>query len=236
MSVEQAEQQAAIAPNKIYRAARAIVLVALAATVITGLLHTKVAKPLLMKLGGCPAGFANREDVDKIRKYGATFSSSPEAMAPAKPALGFVLDSTTEDDFGAWVKKNNLKCEENARLGQMTCTGVPSALVGEPESASIDDLTVAFSPAHKVVNILVLRHNLKSEPSVTMFETRVASLEKALGPSSIKRMPDSPTYFSQEALTTANVEYKYKDYGVEVSATTMMDMTVTFREHYYSTL
>jgi hypothetical protein len=59
--------QAAIAPNRIFRAARAIALIALAATAIIGILHTKAARPLLQRLGGCPAGYVTQQDVDNVR-------------------------------------------------------------------------------------------------------------------------------------------------------------------------
>ncbi len=228
--------QAVIAPNKIYRTARAIGLIALAGTAVVGLLHTKAGKPLLAKMGGCPAGFATRDDMDHVRKYAATLTPPTGGQAPARPALGFVLDATTEDEFAAWTKKNKLNCEDNSRLGQVTCTGVPSPVVGEPDASPIDDLTVEFNPAHKIVNILILRHGLVSSGAVSMFDARVAQLEKELGRAPNRLVPTGPAYFDEAPMTSAVVEFKYKDYQCEISATTMMDKTVTMREHYYSTL
>lgn len=225
----------AIAPNKIYRAARAIALIALAATVIVGLLHTKLGKPLLAKMGGCPAGFATRDDMDKMRKYAVTMAPVGSESAPARPALGFTLDTTTEDDLHAWAKKNNVSCKDNDRLGHITCENVASALIGDTSGVPVQELTIEFDPAHRAVNILALRHGLSSMDAVRVFEARLAALEKELGPAPGKHTPTGPDYFNLELLQSATANYNFKDYQSELAGVTMMDRTVTLREHYFST-
>jgi hypothetical protein len=227
--------QAAIAPNKIYRAARAIVLVALAGTAVVGLLHAKAGRPLLAKLGGCPVQHANRDNMDALRKY-AVAQSPSDGTAPARPALGFKLDQTTEDEIRSWSKTNKIDCEENSSRGTFVCKNVPGLALGDPDMLPVEELTMAFSPAGKLVNLLAMREALTSAKASQVFTARKARLEKEIGAPSHSGGKSDPAYFDEDILRTAIVDYKYRDYEATVSATTMLDRTVAVREHYLSTL
>lgn len=232
-------QAASVAPNnKIVRAVRVVLLVALAATGIIGLLHTKVGKPLLMKMGGCPAGFATRDEMEDIRKYAvANTTSAAAGEASVRPALGFVLDTTTEDEAKAWAAKNKVTCETNDQLGQIICDNVPASAVGQTATLpAIEQLTLAFNRDKKVVNILALRHGLSSQDAYAVYMSRVNALQKDLGAPVTQRAPTGSDYFDKEILISSSAEYRFKNYESEVSATTMVDKTVTVREHYLSTL
>jgi hypothetical protein len=227
--------QAVIAPNKIIRAARAIAVIALAATALIGLLHMKSAQPLLAKLGGCPVQHATRENMDAIRKY-AVEKDHGEGTAPARPALGFKLDQTTEDELRTWAKTNKVTCEENSTRGTFVCKNVPGSALGDPDVIPVEELTLAFSPQGKLVNILAMREALTSARASQVFVARKERLEKDLGAPAHAGGKSDPAYFDEDVLRTAVVDYKYRDYECMVSATTMFDRTVAVREHYLSTL
>ncbi len=232
----QVGQAVVVAPNKIYRAARAIVLIALAATAIVGLLHAKAGRSVLAKLGGCPVQHANRDNMDAIRKYAVAQSPPADGTAPARPALGFKLDQTTEDEVRTWAKTNKVACEENATRGTFVCKNVPGSALGDPDVLPVEELTMAFSPAGKLVNLLAMREALSSAKASQVFVARKERLEKALGAPSHSGDRSDPAYFDEDILRTAVVDYRYRDYEATVSATTMFDRTVAVREHYLSTL
>jgi hypothetical protein len=229
--------QAVSAPRtKFFRTARAVVLTALAATAVIGLLHAKAGRPLLAKLGGCPVQHANRDNMDAIRKYAVAQSPPVDGTAPARPALGFKLDQTTEDDVRAWAKTNKVTCEENSTRGSFVCRNVPGSALGDPDVLPVEELTMAFSPAGKLVNLLAMRESLSSIKASQVFVARAARLEKEIGAPSHAGGKSDPAFFDEDVLRTAVVDYKYRDYEAMVSATTMFDRTVAVREHYLSTL
>jgi hypothetical protein len=230
--------QAVLAPKKnmVFRAARAILLIALAGTAVIGLLHAKAAQPLLAKLGGCPVQHANRDNMDAIRKYAIAQSPPADGTAPARPALGFKLDQTTEDEVRTWAKANKVACEENSTRGSFVCKNVPGSALGDPDVLPVEELTMAFSPAGKLVNLLAMREALTSTKASQVFVERTGRLAKEIGAPSHAGGKSDPAFFDEDILRTAIVDYKYRDYEATVSATTMLDRTVAVREHYLSTL
>lgn len=228
--------QVVIDPNKIYRAARAITLIALAATAIIGVLHTKLGRPLLAKLGGCPVQSANQDDLERIRHIAVAQNVTDTGTAPARPALGFKLDATTDDEVHAWAKKNELACDDDTTKGQIICKNVPAKFLGDDEAEPVEELTLAFSAKHVLVNLLALRHDLDSTRASKLFLERRARLAKEIGPPSHSAGETTPEFFDQDILRTAVVDYRYKDYEADLSATTMFDRKITVREHYFSAL
>jgi hypothetical protein len=225
-----------IDPNKIYRAARAITLIALAATAVIGVLHTKLGRPLLAKLGGCPVQSATQDDLERIRHIAVAQNVTDNALAPARVALGFKLDVTTDDEVHAWASKNSVSCDDDTAKGQIICKDVPGKFLGDDQVEPVEELTFAFSAKHQLVNLLALRHGLDSTRASKVFLERRGRLEKEIGPPSHSAGETSPEFFDQDILRTAIVDYRYKDYEAEVSATTMFDRKITVREHYFSAL
>jgi hypothetical protein len=72
-----------------------------------GLLHTKLGRPLLARLGvSCPVK-ASPEDTEQARLKAARAQRGSEA-ALSRPALGFALDATVIADVKAWADKKQV--------------------------------------------------------------------------------------------------------------------------------
>ncbi len=91
-------------------------LALLVATVGIGLLHTSWGRPLLMRLGGCPAARVSPAEVDRLRLSGFHAVALPGSLrAPARPALGFALEQTTRADVREWAARAGVACEARER-------------------------------------------------------------------------------------------------------------------------
>lgn len=208
----------------------ASVLVAL--TLVGGFLHTKAGRPLLARLGvGCPVK-ASPEAVEAARLNSARAQRGTEAAA-SRPALGFALDTMSLADVKAWASQQHVSCED-VRAGLLRCTDVPVAALGGTGPV-INKLDLGFSLANQhLVNISAWRNGLSSEAAVAQMDAVVASMKERVGEPTTEAGSRSASYLASGPLHTAMVEYRYKDYIADVSATNVPGRGLSLREHYMS--
>lgn len=210
------------------------VAAALVATAGIGVMHMPFARSLLMSAGGCPmAGRANAESDKRARDMALETERGTES-APARPALGFALDSTTADEVHAWEKRQDLDCD-SPHDGLVVCHGVPASALGEASDDKVTDLALQFSPAGKLVNMTTWRDRLTPETASKTALQIVSSLEAKLGPPETKagdfgavRLGAPPAY------SVSTVAYRYSDYVAEVTAMNGPSGGPSIREHYMS--
>ena len=78
-------------------------------TGLIGVLHMPFGKSLLMRLGGCPIVRMSPEQLEQAQNAGmANATVNATAVAPVRPALGFVLEKTTPDDVHAWIASKGI--------------------------------------------------------------------------------------------------------------------------------
>ena len=130
-----------------------------ALTLLVGLLHTSLGRPLLARLGvGCPVQ-ASPEDVERARRDSARATRGSEP-SPAQPALGFVLDEMTMADAQAWAEREQVSCEEQRGGTLLMCSHVRAAALGGSGGETTDELVLAFSPKTKrLVNIATTEYS-----------------------------------------------------------------------------
>ena len=208
----------------------ASVLVAL--TLVGGFLHTKAGRPILARLGvGCPVK-ASPEAVEAARLNSARAQRGTEA-ASSRPALGFALDTMTLADVKAWAEKQHVSCED-VRAGLLRCTNVPLAALGGTGPV-IDKLDLGFALASQhLVSISAWRNGLSSEAAAAQINAVVASMHVRVGEPTAQAGSRSASYLASGPLHTAMVEYHYKDYIADVSATNIPGRGLSLREHYMS--
>jgi hypothetical protein len=83
--------------------------------------------------------------------------------APARPALGFQLDTTTLADVHAWASQAHVDCSD-IREGVVKCTEVSPSALSRASEGRIDELVFAFNPQSHLVNVTALRSHLKPMP------------------------------------------------------------------------
>lgn len=209
-------------------------LVAASAVVVGGIgfLHMPAARPLLRMLGGgCPLK-ASAAEVESARLTAARETRGTDP-APARPALGFMLDVTSSDDVRAWAKKAGIACKEEREGTYFACADVPAASLGE--AGRITDVSFGFSPTTKrLVNLTTLRLDLTGDDAARQLASIAARLEKELGAPSSAAGEPSGTYLSSGDMHTSMMAYRYADYMADVSATKIPQAGVAVREHYMS--
>src|SRR5262245_34608618 len=104
----------------------------LGGTILVGLLHLPAARPLLMRLGACPVR-ATAQQTERARR-GAMDKLRGAHPAPARPALGFALDTTTLADVQAWGRGHRVRCVASMQDTLVKCDSVPAAAVASGAS------------------------------------------------------------------------------------------------------
>ncbi len=219
---------------RLLRASLYVVSVFAGLTLFVGFLHTKAGRPLLARLGvACPVKAAP-EDVEVARLKSARAQRGVETAA-SRPALGFALDSMTLTDVKAWVAKNDLNCDE-LRTGLMRCTNVPVAAFGDKETgANVDQLDFGFAPAsERLVNISAWRHGMSGDAAAAQMGSIVSAMEQQLGAPTREAGDRTAGYLASGPMRTATVEYRFKDYIADVTATNIPGRGLLLREHYMS--
>jgi hypothetical protein len=201
-------------------------------TLLIGLLHTKAGRPLLARLGlACPVK-ASPQAVEAARLQAARTLRGTETAA-SRPALGFALDSMTLADVKAWAARVNVSCDE-LRVGLMRCTDVPTASVGSTGPA-INQLDFGFAPATEhLVNVSAWRNGMTGDAAAAQLSAVALQMKEQLGTPTHEAGSRTAGYLASGPMHTATVEYRFKDYIADVSATNIPGRGLLMREHYMS--
>ena len=203
-----------------------------ALTLLGGFLHTKAGRPLLASLGvGCPIK-ASPAAIEAARNGSARSQRGSEA-ATSRPALGFALDRMTLADVKAWADSQHVSCED-VRVGLLRCTDVPVVALGG-SGPLINRLDFGFTLAdRRLVNISAWRNGLTGATAAAQMDAVVASMKESVGAPSREEGKRSAEYLAAGPLHTALVQYRFKDYIADVSATNIPGRGLSLREHYMS--
>jgi hypothetical protein len=203
-------------------------------TVLIGLLHTPLGRPLLARLGAvCPVQ-ASPEEAERARLESVRITRGTEA-SPAQPALGFVLDRMTSKDIFSWAERNHVDCSEQRGGSLVECKDVPESVLGARGGGSIDELQLAFSPTSKrLVNIATAQYGLNANDAVAQMGTVVTGLREQLGKPTRELGERTASYLDSAPYRTALVRYRFSDYQADVTATNLPGKGTMLREHYMS--
>ncbi|MES1174447.1 MAG: hypothetical protein ABUL62_08960 [Myxococcales bacterium] len=203
-------------------------------TLIVGLLHTPLGRPLLAKLGvGCPVQ-ASPEDTERARLESARATQGTEA-SPAQPALGFALDRMTAKDALAWADRNHVDCSEQRAGSLLSCKDVPASALGGRGSGNVNELQLVFSPTNKrLVNIATTQYGLAAKDAAAQMSAVVSGLEDQLGKPTRELGQRTADYLDSAPYKTALVRYRFSDYQADVTATNIPGKGTMLREHYMS--
>ncbi len=223
--------------RRVKKVATSIVLVAIASTGVMGFLHTKMGKPLLMKLGGCPVGNISAAEMEKLR--GETFVASQPAVEtppPATFAMGFDLDKSTLKDVVNWAGSHNITCDDSREGTVLSCANVRPKDLPTPSDSevSITELTFGFRVSDKALyTVTSWRQDISAEAGSVAMITSGKKLVGVLGPP--HKVVGQPTAeFLSEGMATAVINFQFTGYTASVSAT-HMPQGIWVREVFTST-
>ncbi|MBS2016014.1 MAG: hypothetical protein JST00_24235 [Deltaproteobacteria bacterium] len=218
---------------------RAAVGVALATTIV-GLLHMPFAAPLLRAITpswACPIRRGTPEQIDRAHAMGAAnIRANARESAPARPALGFALDTTTRGDIRAWASKNGVSC---AAIGGndnlQKCTNVPAAAVGQPAAyGPLEEITFELRATGELVNVQTMRRGLTAEAAATIAGDLEARMRASLGEPTQRGGEPTAAHLSHGVLSTFVAVHQFTDYRATVTATNLAGTGTMVREEYLS--
>jgi len=203
---------------------------------LAGLLHTPIARPLLMRLGGCPVAAARMTtaQMETARRF-AVAASRGATLAPSRPALGFKLDVTTMADVHGWATLNRIDCED-ARAGFVTCTRVSPLAIGRSfDDQTVDELDLGFDARGHLVNVTAMRAHMSPNAAAERGREIASRLDGLFGHADRATGSFDPRLLSEVgARSLAAVQYRYRDYFADVTAMTLPSSGPSLREHYMS--
>ena len=199
-------------------------------TGLIGALHMPFGRSLLMKIGGCPIERITPAQLEQVQNA-AVNNATADATdnAPARPALGFVLEKTTIEEVHAWIDRKGLTCKNDLGDTLIMCPGVPAATVDQqgPDLASLE---FGFRPGTKVLRLVsTFRNKLSREQTLDLMHARDEELTRQLGKPTEQGHPDLAAPASNAYLVT----YNFKDYLAKEQAAEI-GSGFTLAEHYIS--
>lgn len=213
--------------------AGALAALAVAASAMGGL-HTRAGRPLLARLGGCPAAKVAPADVERARDDSVR-STRGDRPAPARPALGFRLDATTLPEVRAWAAERGVACVEKRDGTLLQCPRVDARALPAPLAINVvyTDVSFGFRASDGTLSAVTA---LATRMSASEASARTGALARALALAVSEparaRGDASPDRLSQRYATAA-LDYRFEDYLVDVTTTTMPD-GVSVYERYTS--
>ncbi len=203
-----------------------------------GALHMPFARPLMMRLGGCPmAGMRmTPEQMDRSRQMGVAgvAGSRADSAAPARPALGFALDATTVDEVHAWASRQHVDCDD-VRAGLVRCTDVAPVALSRPASEKpVNELLLGFNAHGHLVNITTMRSHLSPDEAAKNAQEIVSSLAAKLGTGKVGGQFVASRLSAAGADSIGTVSYRFHDYFADVTAMNLPASGPSIREHYMS--
>ena len=226
--------------RSLLRAAVGVAAAAVLATGVIGFAHTRAGRPLLRYLPGmsaCPLGLdVKLSPAERERQRRAALRPLLGLEAASnRPALGFSLQSTTRADVLTWAATANLSCQARREGQELVCPHIPAvALRGAAAGHDADDVLFVFDPAGLLVTVDAVRRGLSPQEAASFVDQRAQELAKSAGPVTRSSGERSSAHLAPGRVAAAEVEFRFRDYYANVSATQMGGLGLLVRERYQS--
>lgn len=232
-----------MSPARLRRVWKILFRVTVASVLVTGLigvLHMPFAAPLLRAISpnwACPIRRGTPEQIDRGHAMGAAnVRAAASTAAPARPALGFALDTTTRGDIRAWAAKNDISCASiGGNENLQKCKNVPAVAVGQPAAfGPLEEITFELRATGELVNVQTMRRGLTLDAAAMIASDLEARAAKDLGaPSQLGGEPTA-AHLTRGVLSTYVAVHQFTDYRATISATNLASTGLMVREEYFS--
>jgi hypothetical protein len=205
-----------------------------AAVAAIGWLHTPSGRVVLARLGvPCPVNKVDARLVLAVRDD-AMARSRGSVPAPSRPALGLMLDGSTDTQVTAWAAREHAQCEAITRgFHYLRCRGVPSAALGI-EGPPVSEIWFSFGPSNRLVAINLYRRSMTEAEARQSWQVAVQGLRQRLGEPMNSTGDLTLAGLVQSPVAVARVQYRYSDYIATVTASHMPYGGLAVREQYMS--
>ncbi len=187
---------------------------------LIGVMHMPFARNLLQSVGGCPFPTTDRVltavEAEALRQNTLAPAKSL-ATAPARPALGFVLEETSRAEVSAWAASHQLTCKDDRHGAGVTCSNVPAAALPTPGQTDVrGSLLFGFAADNKLVSVHYMSRDASRERVISRTDEASRSLASLSAPLTQSGNPRLDRALSQDRRSLA-----FRDYRAELSATNM---------------
>jgi hypothetical protein len=179
--------------------------------------------------GSCP--FAKPADPAKLEELRQRSAASLRgaSLSPARPALGFALETATKEDVRAWGTRAGATCSDDLAGAAIRCENAAME-----DGARAADAFFRFDPRGRLVAVDVMREPLTADAASALFEKLVAARGRELGAPSARHGSASPETLASGRLMRADAEFHFADYAADVSVTNFGEDGIVVREQYRS--
>lgn len=188
-----------------------------------GLGHSKMMRPLLARVGGCPVAgkSASPEELEAFRVKNAV-SLKGTSRALARPAFGFTLDTSTKADVLSWADRTHVECNEEMNGAALRCEG----------AANVEDAFFRFDPRGMLVGVDLIHQPTDGATALRVVDELASKLEKEAGAATAARGTRTPEFLEAQ-FREAALEFHFTDYAADVTATNL-GSGIVVREQYRS--
>ncbi len=223
--------------SRAVRVAKRAAIAACAIVAVTGLLHTRAARPLLARLSGggaagCPVLVGASPQALEEHRAAAVKPLAAGERAPTRAALAFTLTTTTRADVGAWTASHALECKDDVAGTALRCKDVDPKTLDDGQ-VPIDDLFFLFDPAGKLVAVDVMHRGASADEASRLLDDASSRLQRVLNSPPTSTSGDrTSTYLTSAPLAQSAIEYRFRDLAVDVNATNFGERGIIVREQY----
>jgi hypothetical protein len=205
--------------------------VPIAATTFVAIAHTSVGRPLMAVFGGsrvgCPVSTANASPQQIEDQRAATMKAQRGAeRAHARPALDFVLARTTRADVASWASARGATCTDELAKTALRCRDVAI------DGGTIRDLYLRFDPGGALVGVDAMRDAASGDAAIALVDVIAAAVARDAGEATATRGETSGAALEGETYASRAVEFRFRDYSADVSATNFGAQGIVVREQY----
>ncbi|MBA2545021.1 MAG: hypothetical protein H0V17_35590 [Deltaproteobacteria bacterium] len=190
---------------------------------LTAFAHTSVGLSAIAWVtgsDGCPFGHDQKTPAltaaaaEDLRVHAITRAEHPAAEpAPARPALGFVLDTTRRAEVLAWATQHSIACRTDRSGAGIRCDHVDGAWLPSPLADIRGVASFGFDTADRLVSVTF--ETASTTPKARVLEVAgeaMSTLEQQLGARSLGDSLAAPAFIRRETRVA------YADYVATVVA------------------
>jgi hypothetical protein len=222
----------------------------IAFTAIMGFAHTPKGRPLLALMGRamgahsgssgakCPLGFDhNKSPQEKeVERQRFAVAHGGPGHAPARPALGFQLDTTTRSDVTAWASAHGVSCSVPKSGSDLDCSNVAGSALPTPDPTGIgyQSIWFTFGTGDRLIATVGIRQDGRANEMSTAFVGVVNDVTREAGTPTKTQGDPSPASLASGALYQASAEYRFHNYFAVARVTNMGAKGFVLTEEYRS--
>jgi hypothetical protein len=134
-------------------------------------------------------------------------------VVAARPALGFILDVTTQDDVKAWASTHGVSCVSPKAGPDLECSSIPDELLPEAErGAGLSSLWLNFGARRTLTSVVAVRNASNAEVISHAFSALKADVTREAGPPTSSAGEGTASELSSGLLVESSVEYRFQNY------------------------